>query len=56
VRRLRLDFVAKEIVTTSTRLGDIAIAAGFADQSHLNKTFKARFGLTPSEYRRLRRC
>jgi AraC family transcriptional regulator len=56
VRRLRLDFVAKEIMTTSTRLGDIAIAAGFADQSHLTRTFKARFGLTPSEYRRLRRC
>ena len=55
VRRLRLDFVTKELVTTRARLGEIAIAAGFADQSHLTKTFKARFGLTPSDYRRLRR-
>jgi AraC family transcriptional regulator len=56
VRRLRLDFAAKEIVATDTLLGEIAIASGFADQSHLTKTFKARFGVTPSEYRRLHRC
>jgi AraC family transcriptional regulator len=55
VRRLRLDFAANEIVTTDTLLGEIAIAAGFADQSHLTKTFKAHFGYTPSEYRRLRK-
>jgi AraC family transcriptional regulator len=56
LRRLRLDFAAKEIVTTDTQLGEIAIAAGFADQSHLTKTFKSRFGVTPSEYRRSRKC
>ena len=56
VRRLRLNFVAREIVTTMTPLGEIAIAAGFADQSHLTKTFKAHFGLTPSDYRKLRKC
>ncbi len=55
LRRLRLDFAAREIVTTETLLGDIAIAAGFADQSHLTRTFKAHFGLTPSAYRRLRK-
>jgi AraC family transcriptional regulator len=55
VRRLRLDFAAKEIVTTDTLLSDIACAAGFADQSHLTRTFRARFGMTPSEYRRLRK-
>lgn len=56
VRRLRLDYAAKQIVATDTLLGEIAIAAGFADQSHLTKTFKARFGITPSDYRRLHRC
>lgn len=56
IRRLRLDFAAKEIVATDTQLGEIAIAAGFADQSHLTKTFKTQFGVTPSEYRRLHRC
>jgi AraC family transcriptional regulator len=55
VRRLRVEFAMKQIVTTSASLGEIAIAAGFADQSHLTKTFKAQFGVTPSEYRRLQR-
>lgn len=52
LRRRRLDFAAKQIVTTNAPLGDIAMAAGFADQSHLTKTFKAHFGFTPSAYRR----
>jgi AraC family transcriptional regulator len=34
VRRLRLEFAARQIVTTEVRLGEIAIASGFADQSH----------------------
>lgn len=54
LRRLRVEFAAKQIVTTKTALGEIALAAGFADQSHLTKTFKAHFGFTPSAYRRLR--
>jgi AraC family transcriptional regulator len=55
MRRLRLAFAARQIVTTEVPLGEIAIASGFADQSHLTNTFKARFGFTPSEYRRLRK-
>ena len=55
LRRLRLDFAAKEVATSDAPLCEIAIAAGFADQSHLTKVFKAHFGLTPSAYRRLRR-
>jgi AraC family transcriptional regulator len=53
LRRLRLDFAAREITNTNSLLGEIAITAGFADQSHLTKTFKTYFGLTPSEFRRL---
>lgn len=52
LRRLRLDFAAREIAATDAPLGEIAVAAGFADQSHLTKIFKSHFGLTPSEYRR----
>lgn len=52
LRRLRLDFAAREIATTDAPLGEIALAAGFADQSHLTKMFKAHFGLPPSDYRR----
>jgi AraC family transcriptional regulator len=53
LRHLRVEFACRQISTTDTLLGEIALAAGFADQSHLTKTFKAYFGLNPSEYRKL---
>jgi AraC-like DNA-binding protein len=31
-------------------LTDAAYAGGFADQSHMTRQFKARFGLTPGRY------
>jgi AraC-like DNA-binding protein len=31
--------------------GDVAIACGFFDQSHLNRVFKARMAVTPGAYR-----
>jgi AraC-like DNA-binding protein len=33
------------------KIADIAVACGFSDLSHFNRTFKARFGCTPSEAR-----
>jgi AraC family transcriptional regulator len=33
-------------------LADVALAAGFADQSHMNRAFQAQCGLTPCAYRR----
>jgi AraC family transcriptional regulator len=55
VRQLRVEYACRQISATKTSLGEIALAAGFADQSHLNKTFKTLFGLTPSQYRRFSR-
>ena len=55
VRRLRVQFAAKQIASTEIPLCEIAQAAGFADQSHLHKIFKSVFGLTPVEYRKLNR-
>jgi AraC family transcriptional regulator len=55
VRRLRVEFAAKQLVTTDIPLGDIALTAGFADQSHFTNTFKSHFGITPSAYRQLRK-
>ncbi len=52
VRRLRVGFAARQISATETPLSEIALAAGFADQSHLNKTFKNAYGLTPAQYRK----
>lgn len=52
IRRLRIDFANRRLRDTKDSLSEIALAAGFADQSHLNKTFKSVFGLTPAEYRK----
>lgn len=55
VRRLRVEFARRQISTTDTPLCEIALAAGFADQSHLNKTFKNLLGATPLEYKKRER-
>jgi AraC family transcriptional regulator len=57
VRRLRMDYICQELTTSNLSLGEIAIAAGFADQSHFTKNFKRSQGITPAEYRhRVRGC
>jgi AraC family transcriptional regulator len=33
-------------------LAEVALRAGFADQSHMNRAFQARYGMTPCHYRR----
>ena len=53
VRRLRLEFAVDAIVNRKSSLAEVASAAGFSDQSHLTRTFRSYFGMTPSEYRRL---
>jgi len=46
---------AKELLTGRgpVRLADVAAAAGFADQSHLTRLFKRRFGFTPGKFRKI---
>jgi AraC family transcriptional regulator len=54
VRRLRLEWVAAELLGSEDSLASVALAAGFADQSHLTRAFKRHTGLTPLAYRRTR--
>jgi len=49
----RLDF-ARQRIGRARRLVDVACDAGFADQAHFTRMFKAAFGLTPTRYRALR--
>jgi AraC-like DNA-binding protein len=49
----RLDF-AREQLAQSRSLVEVAIEAGFADQAHFSRMFKATFGITPARYRALR--
>ena len=39
------------LTRTGAALSDIALACGFADQSHLNRVFKAQVGTTPGRFR-----
>jgi AraC-like DNA-binding protein len=49
----RLEF-AREQIVRHRPLGEAAREAGFADQAHFSRMFKATFGLTPARYRALR--
>lgn len=41
---------ARELLSTNDSLINIALESGFYDQSHLNKSFKRVFSITPKEY------
>ena len=49
----RLDF-ARQQLGQDRSLVEVAIEAGFADQAHFSRMFKATFGITPARYRALR--
>lgn len=51
VRTTRLEFAKQQLTRTRAPLSDIALGAGFCDQSHFSRLFKAHTGLTPHEYR-----
>ena len=51
VRRLRVEFASQQLSRTDTPLTDIALMAGFADQSHFSRTFKRATGLLPTQFR-----
>jgi AraC family transcriptional regulator len=49
--RIRVSLAAVRLTHRDDSLTDIAAQCGFADQSHLTRTFKALRGITPGEYR-----
>lgn len=53
LRTLRANRAAALLASSSRSLADVALAAGFADQSHLCRVFRAATGLSPLAYRRL---
>ena len=52
VRRLRLNWAAERIAVTDTPIAEIALASGFADQSHFTRAFHRQLGLPPARFRR----
>jgi len=51
VRHERIGFACRELLKPRESLTEIALAAGFYDQSHFAKTFKTLTGITPAQYR-----
>ena len=50
LQRQRVMRAAELIASSSMALSAVAFQAGFADQSHLNRSFRAGTGLTPGAY------
>jgi AraC-like DNA-binding protein len=53
-RRLRLEWVARRLARSDEPIVSLAHEAGFADQPHLTRAFRAHTGQTPARYRRQR--
>ena len=51
VRRLRIDWATRQLSETEASIAEIALAAGFYDQSHFSHLFKQQTGFTPAEFR-----
>ena len=53
IRHLRIERAAHQLAGTELSLAEIALAAGFSDQSHFSNMFRDHTGLSPSRFRRV---
>jgi AraC family transcriptional regulator len=51
LRDLRITWAAARLMDSDDSIAQIAVRAGFFDQSHFTRAFKRQFGLTPRAYR-----
>ena len=51
LRRLRIEFVADQLINCDQPIAQLALAGGFSDQSHLSRAFKKQMGVSPAAYR-----
>lgn len=52
LRLVRVAWAARRLADPDASLAEIALAAGFADQSHFSNVFRRETGLSPSAFRR----
>jgi AraC family transcriptional regulator len=52
VIKCRVDYAVELLSKTSMKLSDVALNAGFADQSHMSRCMRRVIGLTPAEVKR----
>ena len=50
-RRLRIRYACRRLAEPDATLANVALDAGFADQSHFGRVFHEMTGLTPGQYR-----
>jgi AraC family transcriptional regulator len=55
LRGLRLDWAVERLTSSKDSITEIALAAGFADQSHLTRVCTRHLGISPGALRRLSR-
>lgn len=55
LRRKRIEFACREILKEEKPIAEIALSAGFYDQSHFTKIFKSLVGTTPKDFQSRRR-
>jgi AraC family transcriptional regulator len=55
LQRARVRAAAERLASTSQPLADIALDAGFSDQSHMSRVFARGIGVTPAAFRKLMR-
>ncbi len=51
ITEVRLSEAKRMLKDAEMSIGEIAISAGFSDQSYFSKVFSAKFGIPPSEYK-----
>jgi AraC family transcriptional regulator len=52
LRRLRAESACRLLTTSDAPLVEIALAAGFSDQSHFSKVFRSQTGMSPKQFRK----
>ena len=53
LREIRLENAKKDLIETNQTLSEISFNNGFSDQSHFSRLFKQKFGVTPSQFRKM---
>ena len=53
IREVRIVYARQKMLRTDEPLVEIALEAGFADQTHFTRSFKRVTGMTPTEFRRI---
>lgn len=53
IRKARINYARQRMLESNDPLVEVALAAGFADQTHFTRSFKRITGMTPTEFRRL---